>query len=59
MAQSVQTITDLVVGVLINLDFADVKTVMHNKGTAMIGIGIGEGEKKLEMQLLERLLLHF
>ncbi|HHU28241.1 TPA: cell division protein FtsZ [bacterium] len=47
LAQSVQTITDLVVGVsLINLDFADVKTVMHNKGTAMIGIGIGEGEKK-------------
>jgi cell division protein FtsZ len=47
LAQSVQTITDLIVGVsLINLDFADVKTIMYNKGTAMIGIGVGEGEKK-------------
>lgn len=47
LAQSVQTITDLIVGVaLINLDFADVKAIMKDKGNAMIGIGIGEGEKK-------------
>src|SRR5207248_4457979 len=29
---------------LINLDFADVKTIMSNQGTALMGIGIAEGE---------------
>ena len=47
LRQSVQSITDLVaVPATINLDFADVKTVMSDKGTAMIGFGIGRGEKK-------------
>ena len=47
LRQSVQSITDLVaVPATINLDFADVKTVMSDKGTAMIGFGIGKGEKK-------------
>jgi cell division protein FtsZ len=30
----------------INVDFADVKTVMANRGLSMIGIGIGEGENR-------------
>jgi len=33
--------------VLINLDFADVKTVMANKGNALMGIGIGSGEERV------------
>ena len=32
---------------LINLDFADVKTVMENKGNALMGIGIGTGEDRV------------
>ena len=31
---------------LINVDFADVKTIMQNSGTALMGIGIGSGEKR-------------
>ncbi|MFA5692572.1 MAG: cell division protein FtsZ [Acholeplasmataceae bacterium] len=30
----------------INVDFADVRTVMENKGTALMGIGIAEGEQR-------------
>ena len=47
LRQGVQTITDLIsVPSLINLDFADVTTVMQNQGTALIGIGMAEGENK-------------
>ncbi len=47
LRQSVQTITDLItVPALINLDFADVRTIMENKGAALIGIGMAEGENK-------------
>lgn len=43
--QGVQGISDLIVMPgLINVDFADVKTVMKNAGTALMGIGIGTGE---------------
>jgi cell division protein FtsZ len=31
---------------LINVDFADVKTIMQNSGTAIMGIGIGSGERR-------------
>lgn len=31
---------------MINVDFADVKTVMTNAGTALMGMGIGSGEKR-------------
>ena len=41
-------ITDLITNPgLINLDFADVKTVMANKGNALMGIGIGSGEERI------------
>ena len=47
LRQGVQTITDLIaVPAFINLDFADVRTVMSNKGTALIGIGMAQGENK-------------
>lgn len=49
LRQAVQTITDLIaVPSLINLDFADVRTVMEGQGTALIGIGMAEGENKAE-----------
>ena len=47
LRQGVQGISDLIaVPGLINLDFADVKTVMSHKGTALMGIGIAEGKNR-------------
>ena len=47
LQQGVQGITDLInLPALINLDFADVQTVMQDKGVAHIGIGTGSGEQK-------------
>ncbi len=47
LQQAVQGITDLINHTgLINLDFADVQTVMKDKGVAHIGIGIGKGDDK-------------
>ena len=47
LQQSVQGITDLInVPALINLDFADVQTVMKDKGIAHIGIGAAKGDDK-------------
>ena len=47
LRQGVQTITDLIaVPALINLDFADVRSIMQNRGAALIGIGMAEGEDK-------------
>ena len=47
LQQAVQGITDLInVPALINLDFADVQTVMTNKGIAHIGIGSAHGDDK-------------
>lgn len=47
LRQGVQTITDLIaVPALINLDFADVRTIIENKGNALFGIGMAKGEHK-------------
>ena len=47
LQQGIQGITDLInVPSLINLDFADVQTVMTDKGIAHIGIGQGKGDDK-------------
>lgn len=47
LQQAVQGITDLInLPALINLDFADVQTVMTNKGIAHIGIGNAKGDDK-------------
>ena len=47
LRQGVQTITDLIaVPACINLAFADIRTVMEGKGTALIGIGMAQGENK-------------
>ncbi len=47
LRQGVQGISDLVtLPGLINLDFADVRTVMSEAGDALLGIGMGEGEQR-------------
>ncbi|MBE5870458.1 MAG: cell division protein FtsZ [Lachnospiraceae bacterium] len=47
LQQAVSGITDLInVPSIINLDFADVQTVMKDKGIAHIGIGFGQGDDK-------------
>lgn len=49
LQQSVSGITDLInIPAVINLDFADVQTVMTDKGIAHIGIGVGKGDNKAE-----------
>jgi cell division protein FtsZ len=47
LRQGVQGITDLItIPGLINLDFADVRTIMTDAGTAVMGIGTGTGENR-------------
>jgi cell division protein FtsZ len=47
LRQGVQGISDLItVPGLINLDFADVKTIMRDAGSSMMGIGIGTGDNR-------------
>jgi len=47
LRQAVQGISDLITtSGLINVDFADVKAIMSERGMAMMGIGIAEGEKR-------------
>lgn len=47
LRQGVQGIAEIIaVPGLINVDFADVRTVMENKGTALMGIGIANGENR-------------
>ena len=48
LQQGIQGISDLIaLPALINLDFADVKTVMESGGMAHMGIGYGDGENKM------------
>ena len=47
LRQGVQGITDLItIPGLINLDFADVRTIMHDAGSALMGIGTASGENR-------------
>ena len=47
LRQAIQGISDLIlVPGMINLDFADVKTIMAGMGIAMMGTGIAEGENR-------------
>jgi cell division protein FtsZ len=49
LRQGVQGITDLItVPGLVNLDFADVRTIMRDAGSALMGIGIASGENRAE-----------
>jgi len=47
LRQGVQGITEIIaVPGVVNVDFADIKTVMKDKGTALMGIGIASGENR-------------
>ncbi|PIT89430.1 MAG: cell division protein FtsZ [Candidatus Levybacteria bacterium CG10_big_fil_rev_8_21_14_0_10_36_7] len=49
LGQGVQGISDLItVPGLVNVDFADVKTIMSDAGSALMGIGIGVGENRAQ-----------
>ena len=46
--QAVKGVSDLInFQGMINVDFADVRTIMHNKGVALMGVGIGSGERRM------------
>lgn len=48
LRQGVQGVSDVIANPeLINLDFADVRTILSNKGLAHMGIGYGKGEKRI------------
>ncbi|WP_265455373.1 cell division protein FtsZ [Enterococcus sp. HY326] len=48
LRQGVQGISDLITAPgYVNLDFADVRTVMENQGTALMGIGVASGEERV------------
>lgn len=50
LKQAVEGISDLITTTgIINVDFADVRTIMQNAGSALMGIGIGSGEKRAEL----------
>ncbi len=50
LGQAVSGIADIITTPgLINVDFADVKTVMRDSGTALLGIGTGVGENRAQM----------
>ncbi len=49
LLQAVEGISDLITGHgLINVDFADIRSVMENTGSALMGVGIASGEKRAE-----------
>ena len=59
LRQGVQGISDLIATPgLINLDFADVKTIMSNRGSALMGIGSGNG-KIVRRSREKRFLVHY
>ena len=50
LKQAVEGISDLITQTgIINVDFADVRTIMHNAGSALMGIGTAIGEKRAEV----------
>ncbi|MEP6848218.1 MAG: cell division protein FtsZ [Acidobacteriota bacterium] len=56
LLQAVQSITDLILTPgIINLDFADVTTVMRGKGVALMGIGTASGENAASVAMREAL----
>lgn len=49
LRQAVEGMSDLItMPGIINVDFADVKTIMQNAGSALMGIGYSQGEKRAE-----------
>lgn len=60
LRQGVQGISDLIaVSGEVNLDFADVKTIMSNQGSALMGIGVSSGEAEQSKPLKKQFHLHY
>jgi len=54
LAQGVQGIADLInTPGLINLDFADIRSIMKDAGTALMGVGVGKGENRAKQAIQE------
>lgn len=54
LKQAVEGISDLITTPgIINVDFADIKTIMSNAGSALMGIGMATGEKRAEKAAFE------
>lgn len=54
LAEGVQAISDLIVKPgIINLDFADIKTILKDSGLSLMGVGKGKGEKRMEEAVKE------
>ncbi len=54
LSEGVQGISDLITTPgLINLDFADVKSIMKDAGTALLGVGYGSGENRAQKAIQE------
>jgi cell division protein FtsZ len=59
----VQGISDIItIPGLVNVDFADVRAIMCNSGTAMLGVGVSSGKNRAEeaaiVSLTQNLLYH-
>ncbi len=53
LRQAVQGISDLILlPGIVNVDFANIKTIMKNSGTALFGVGKANGEKRAEKAVL-------
>ena len=53
-----QGISDIItIPGLVNVDFADVKAIMCNSGTAMLGVGVSSGKNRAEEAALVRVAL--
>ena len=60
LRQGVQGISDLIaVSGEVNLDFADVKTIMSNQGSALMGIGVSSGENRAVEAAKKLFHLHY
>ena len=58
LLQGVQGISDIItIPGLVNVDFADVKAIMCNSGTAMLGVGVSSGKNRAEEAAAVRILL--
>ena len=56
--QGVQGISDIItIPGLVNVDFADVKAIMCNSGTAMLGVGVSSGKSRAEEAAMVRAAL--
>ena len=54
--QGVQGISDIItIPGLVNVDFADVKSIMCNSGTAMLGVGVSTGKNRAEEAAMVRI----